>query len=139
MNVTMMEPMLPEEAALRSLEDTALELAESASGLAKRVHPILQRSVGDLVRSMNCYYSNLIEGHNTHPRDIERALAHDFSSEPKKRDFQHEAVAHIHAQKLIDEGHDPTVWPASAAYARWLHRRFCEHLPADMLWVENQA
>ena len=24
---------------------------------------------------MNCYYSNLIEGHNTRPRDIERALA----------------------------------------------------------------
>ena len=23
----------------------------------------------------NCYYSNLIEGHNTRPRDIERALA----------------------------------------------------------------
>ncbi|MDE0695108.1 MAG: Fic family protein [Boseongicola sp.] len=139
MNVTIMEPMLPEEAALRSLEDTALKLAESASGLAKRVHPILQRSVGELVRSMNCYYSNLIEGHNTHPRDIERALVHDFSSEPRKRDLQLEAVAHIHAQKLIDEGHDPTVWPASAAYARWLHRQFCKHLPADMLWVESQA
>ncbi|ASV84481.1 hypothetical protein CES85_5275 [Ochrobactrum quorumnocens] len=30
--------------------------------------------LADLVRSMNCYYSNLIEGHNTHPVDIERAL-----------------------------------------------------------------
>jgi Fic family protein len=131
MDVTIMEPMLPEEAALQSL-------AENASGLAKRIHPILQKSVGDLVRSMNCYYSNLIEGHNTHPRDIERALADDFSNEPKKRDLQQEAVAHIHVQKLIDEGRDPAVWPASAAYARWLHQQFCERLPPDMLWVENQ-
>lgn len=91
--------MLPEEAALHSLEDSALKLVESASGLAKRAHPILQQSVGNLVRSMNCYYSNLIEGHNTHPRDIERALADDFSNEPKKRDLQLEAIAHIHVQK----------------------------------------
>ena len=135
----MMEPMLPEETALRSLDDSALELAESAGGLAKQVHPVLQRSVGDLVRSMNCYYSNLIEGHNTHPRDIERALADDFSNEPKKRDLQLEAVAHIHVQKLIDEGRDPAVWPATAAYARWLHGEFCTRLPNDMLWVEHPS
>ena len=67
----MMEPMLPKEAALQALEDSALKLAESASGLAKRVHPILQRSAADLVRSMNCCYSNLIEGHNTQPFYIE--------------------------------------------------------------------
>ena len=138
MNFTIMEPMLPEGAALRSLEHSALELAESASGLAKRVHPILQQSVGDLVRSMNCYYSNLIEGHHAHPRDIERALAEDFSSEPRKRDLQLEAVAHVHVQKLIDEGRDPAVWPASAAYACWLHQRFCEHLPSYMLRVDNK-
>lgn len=139
MDVTMMEPMLPEEVALQSLEDSALQLVEAASGLAKRIHPILQNSVGNLVRSMNCYYSNLIEGHNTHPRDIERALADDFSSEPKKRDLQLEAVAHIHVQKMIDEGRDPAVWPATAAYARWLHKEFCERLPDDMLWVENKS
>ena len=59
------------------------------------MNPILRESVGTLVRSMNCYYSNLIEGHDTHPRDIDRALANDFSDEPRKRDLQHEAVAHI--------------------------------------------
>ncbi|UWS79755.1 Fic family protein [Phaeobacter sp. G2] len=135
----MMEPMLPEDAAIQQLEDSALKLVESASGLAKRVHPTLQKSVGDLVRSMNCYYSNLIEGHNTHPRDIERALADDFSTEPKERDLQLEAVAHIHVQKLIDEGRDPAVWPTTAAYARWLHREFCQLLPEDMLWIENPS
>jgi hypothetical protein len=28
---------------------------------------------------MNYYYSNLIEGHNTHPRSIDQALANDLS------------------------------------------------------------
>jgi Fic family protein len=131
-----MEPMLPEE-AFAGLEDGAVTLIAEANRLGGRVHPILQHSIGDLVRSMNCYYSNLIEGHDTHPRDIDRALANDFSSEPKKRELQLEAVAHIHVQRLIDEGKDPDVWPATATYARWLHREFCERLPPEMLWIDN--
>lgn len=136
MDVSAMEPMLPEE-AVRDLEDGAVALVGEANRLAGRVHPILQASVGDLVRSMNCYYSNLIEGHNTHPREIERGLANNFSDEPKKRDLQQEAVAHIHVQRLIDEGRDPDIWPATSAYARWLHKEFCERLPEDMLYVDH--
>jgi len=30
---------------------------------------------------MNCYYRNLIEGHDTHPIDIERALENDYSKD----------------------------------------------------------
>lgn len=132
-----MEPMLPEEAASRSLEDLAVQLVAEANALAGRSAPQLRASVGDLVRSMNCYYSNLIEGHNTHPRDIDRALANDFSHEPRQRDLQREALAHIHVQKLIDLGEDPQIWPATATYARWLHREFCSHLPPDMLFVDH--
>lgn len=101
------------------------------------MHPIVRESVGALVRSMNCYYSNLIEGHDTHPRDIDRALANDFSAEPRKRELQQEAVAHIHVQKLIDDGQDPDEWPATSTYARWLHEEFCKRLPDELLWVEN--
>jgi Fic family protein len=136
MDIFTMEPMLPEE-AFAGLEDSAAMLIAESSRLGGRVHPILQQAIGDLVRSMNCYYSNLIEGHDTHPRDIDRALANDFSAEPRKRALQLEAVAHIHVQRLIDEGNDPEIWPATASYARWLHREFCERLPPEMLWIDN--
>lgn len=129
-----MEPMVPEEAS-NALEDEVVTLIAEANQLAGRIHPILRDSIGDLVRSMNCYYSNLIEGHDTHPRDIDRALANDFSAEPKRRELQQEAVAHIHVQRIIDSGRGPDVWPASAAYAAWLHEEFCSHLPPEMLWV----
>jgi Fic family protein len=88
---------------------------------------------------MNCYYSNLIEGHDTHPRDIDRALHQDLSTKPKQRALQLEAVAHIEVQKAIDEGRDEPSSPASAAYAQWLHREFCSRLPDEMLWVENAS
>jgi len=136
MDITTMEPMVPEE-GMRALEDMVVQLIAEANQLAGRIHPILRESIGDLVRSMNCYYSNLIEGHDTHPRDIDRALANDFSSEPKKRELQKEAVAHIHVQQLIDTGRDPDAWPASAAYAAWLHEEFCSRLPPEMLFVTD--
>jgi len=86
---------------------------------------------------MNCYYSNLIEGHNTLPHDIERALAHDYSTEPQKRNLQLEAVAHIEVQRKIDSGADDPALPVSSVYVQWLHREFGSHLPNELLWVEN--
>src|ERR1700685_279597 len=59
-------------------------------------------ALADLVRSMNCYYSNLIEGHDTHPVDIERALKNDYSADRTKRDLQLEAKAHISVQQWLD-------------------------------------
>lgn len=135
--VGLMEPMLPPDGQ-RELEDLAVDLATKASGLASQLPPKVRRSIGDLVRSMNCYYSNLIEGHDTHPRDIERALAYaDYSTDPGKRALQREAVAHIEVQRLIDHRGDLQVVPTSTEYITWLHREFCSRLPDELLWVEN--
>ncbi len=130
------EPALPADQDHR-LEDLAYELVSAASALAGQIHPLVQQSIGDLVRSMNCYYSNLIEGHNTVPRDIERALAQDYSAEPEKRNLQLEAVAHIEVQRRIDSGADEPSEPVSKAYLQWLHREFYSRLPEALLWVEN--
>lgn len=136
-SIGLMEPMLPPDGE-RRLEDLALDLATKASGLASQLPPAVRRCVGDLVRSMNCYYSNLIEGHDTHPRDIDRALAHaDYSTDPQKRALQLEAVAHIEVQRLIDHREDLQAETTSTDYIAWLHREFCNRLPEEMLWVEN--
>ena len=133
----LMEPMLPPDGE-RRLEDLAIDLATKASGLASQLQPNIRRSIGDLVRSMNCYYSNLIEGHDTHPRDIDRALAHaDYSTDPEKRALQREAVAHIELQRLIDHRDDPKVDPTSIEYIIWLHHEFCRRVPDELLWVQN--
>jgi Fic family protein len=131
-----MEPMVPEEIN-RQLEDVAFDLTSKASSLAGQVNPPVAMAIGSLVRSMNCYYSNLIEGHDTHPRDIDRALHRNFSTQPKKRALQLEAVAHIEVQKAIDEGKDDPAESLTTAYVLWLHREFCGRLPDEMLWVED--
>ncbi len=129
-----MEPMLPETS--RELEDLAYDLVASASAFASRLNPVLRASVGALVRSMNCYYSNLIEGHNTHPIDIDRAMAGDYASEPEKRNLQLEARAHIEVQQMIDAGEMP--YPAlSIEGLCWIHEEFCKRMPDDLLWVQD--
>ncbi len=135
--VGLMEPMHVEEGNLE-LENLAFELIQKAVRLSEQLNPTVRTSIGELVRSMNCYYSNFIEGHNTNPIDIERALARDFSKEPKKRSLQKEALAHIEVQRLIDfESEDFN--PVSEEFIRKLHYEFCRRLPEDLLWVESSS
>lgn len=132
--IASMEPMLPDER--QELEDLATSLIAKASSLASRLNPVLRGSIGDLVRSMNCYYSNLIEGHNTLPIDIDRALRDDYAGDKQKRNLQLEARAHIEVQRMIDAGEAPA--PAmSVEFITWTHREFCQRLPDELLWVEN--
>ncbi|GLR90907.1 Fic family protein [Bradyrhizobium iriomotense] len=129
-----MEPLLPDDR--QELEDLATDLVAKANTLAGRLHPVMRASVGDLVRSMNCYYSNLIEGHNTLPIDIDRALNDDLAKEPERRNLQLEARAHIEVQRMIDRGEAPSP-VVSADFIIWTHKNFCGRLPEELLVVEH--
>ena len=136
--VAVMEPLLVRESSpLRSeLADLALVLTEKSIGLTKSLPPNIVDSLATLVRSMNCYYSNLIEGHDTHPIDIECALNADFSTDTKQRDLQLEAVAHIAVQEWIDSGGLDARTAHQAAILE-IHQRFYDLLPDELLLVEN--
>jgi Fic family protein len=138
--VSLMEPLLIGDTSRHraGLTDLALELAQRSAGFRRSLPESLLVSLAGLVRSMNCYYSNLIEGHDTHPIDIERALNGEYSEDAKKRDLQLEAKAHIAVQQWIDGG-GVKGRAVTADTLREIHRRFCEHLPADLLWVEDPA
>lgn len=134
---TIVEPLIPEEASKHRsmLNDLVLELVDASASLRGAIPPSMRAPLADTIRAMNCYYSNLIEGHHTHPIDIERALQDDFSQEPEKRDLQLEARAHIHVQAWIDAG-GLNEHPMSISSLTEIHRRFCHDLPEDLLLVD---
>ena len=134
----LMEPLvLSQDSRHRpALSDLAIELATASAGLRRSIADGIVTALATLVRSMNCYYSNLIEGHDTHPVDIERALKKDYSADPEKRNLQREAEAHIAVQKWIDEGGLKGRATTGEAILE-IHRRFCELLPEELLWVEH--
>ena len=136
--VSLMDPLLVGDGSRQraALTDLAFELAQKSAGFRHSLPESLRASLSDLVRSMNCYYSNLIEGHDTHPIDIERALHNDYSTDAKKRDLQLEAKAHIKVQEWIDKGGLKGRALATDSI-REIHRRFYELVPDDLLWIEN--
>jgi len=139
--VSVMEPLLLGDASRHraALTDLALDLTQKSAGFRRSLPPSLLASLAELVRSMNCYYSNLIEGHDTNPIDIESALKNDYSLDARKRDLQLEAKAHIAVQKWIDSGGLKGGLAVKAEGICEIHRRFCELLPEDLLWVEDPA
>lgn len=134
----LMEPLLIGESSRHrgALTDRTVELAAKAAGFRRSLPEGVCTALADLVRAMNCYYSNLIEGHDTHPVDIERALSNDYSTDARKRDLQLEATAHITVQRWIDSG-GLTGRSVTAEGICEVHRRFCELLPENLLWVED--
>ena len=137
-SLAMMEPMLIGEGSRHRgvLTDLAVDLAARSAGFRRSLPEGVRTALADLVRSMNCYYSNLIEGHDTHPVDIERALRDDYSADRRKRELQLEAKAHVEVQRWIDRGELKGRAVTSDA-VREVHRRFCELLPDELLWVED--
>ena len=133
-----MEPMTISESSRHRavLSDKVLQLTQRAAAFRSRLPEGLIEPLSSLVREMNCYYSNLIEGHNTHPIDIQRALFGEHSRDPKKRDLQQEAVAHIAVQRWIDEGGLGTPCATRASILE-VHKRFYQALPDSLKWVEN--
>ncbi len=136
----LMEPLVLADGSRHrpALADLAIELAAASAGFRRSLPGGFVAALADLVRAMNCYYSNLIEGHDTHPVDIERALAKDYSAEPERRNLQLEAVAHVTVQKWIDEGGLQGRATSTAAILE-IHHRFCELLPAELLVVEDAS
>ena len=133
-----MDPLLvSEETRHRArLNDLVVDLSGRSAGFRRSLPQGVIRALSDLVRAMNCYYSNLIEGHDTHPVDIERALKGDYSADSRQRTLQLEAKAHIDVQEWIDE------WglfgrATTASGLCEMHRRFCQFLPEEMLWIEH--
>jgi Fic family protein len=135
-SVQRIEPARLEEAG-EAIGDVVAELSAASATLARALHPRTAANLAVLVRLMNAYYSNLIEGHNTRPRDIERALAGDLEKDPERRNLQLEAAAHVRVQAQIDalagDGRSPE--PASVDFIQWLHCEFYRDAPDELLRV----
>jgi len=132
------EPTLLDEVP-GEVNDVVAELAAASSHLGASLHPTTAASLADLVRIVNTYYSNLIEGHNTRPRDIARALEGQFARDAARRNLQLEAAAHVRVQRDIDQRAAAAELgePAAPDFLRALHREFYRDAPEAMLRVKS--
>jgi Fic family protein len=134
------EPTRPEETP-EAITDVIADLSAASARLGKRLHPLTAANLADLVRLMNTYYSNLIEGHNTRPKDIARALEGEFDKDEDRRNLQLEAAAHVRVQAEIDRraAAKSLPEPASADFIKWLHLEFYRDAPKEMLLIRGNG
>ena len=78
-------PILPGPDRRGPLKDMAQEIVAASARLEGRIAPPTAEVLGDKLRLINSYYSNLIEGHKTTIPDIESALRNDFDRDPEKK------------------------------------------------------
>jgi Fic family protein len=138
-SVQRIEPARLEGEVPEAIADVVAELAAAAAKLGHALNPRTAANLAGLVRIINTYYSNLIEGHNTRPRDIERALAGEFDTNQERRNLQIEALAHVGVQAEVDRmaAEDRLPAPASVAFIRRLHREFYQDAPKEMLRIRG--
>src|SRR5208283_3450314 len=117
---TAIEPVLPEQ-HMAALEDLACTVILRAGQLQAKLRPQLREELAGITRLLHCYYSNLIEGQQTLVTEIEAALHDDFSAEPKKRDLQQLALAHLACQRWAAEYGGS---PFAEEFLCEVHRRF---------------
>lgn len=124
------EPTSLSDRQLEEVQPLAEDIVTSSIRLASAAHETTRATLRDLVRQMNSFYSNRIEGQSTHPHNIERALRNDFSQKPDEARLQRIAVAHIEAEIELEQ----TLGDNSALRSDFLvnaHRALYERLQPE--------
>ena len=140
------EPLMPEESELAPLLERASDLTRAATALGTASGKAAQLELRALVRSMNSYYTNRIEGEHTRPSDIERALQQDFSANADLARKQRLAVAHIRTEQSCEAEVERRVAASGDEGARrlyssdaltWLHGALFSDLPSNDLELSD--
>lgn len=133
-----MEPMLPGEHKLGPLLERAHELIRAAERLSGWAPSGALPGLRQLLRAMNSYYSNKIEGQHTLPLEIEQALRNDYAAQPDKARRQRLAIAHMQTEAQLER-----LWPGWSRAQVWsgqtlqdIHQDLFARLPAADLQAE---
>ncbi|WAC74737.1 Fic family protein [Roseateles sp. SL47] len=116
------EPLLPRDSQADHVLAMSHDLRTEAARLTGACQNGVSQELARLLRSMNSYYSNKIEGEHTRPLEIEQALRLDFSADAEKARLQRLAVAHIATEQWLYEQPVSLVEAYSAEFLCRIHR-----------------
>ncbi len=132
---TDIEPLIPEDHVLGGLREVAHEVQKQAWQLAGLAHSGVLDAISPLLRAMNSYYTNRIEGQHTLPADIEKAMHQSFSTNPDRAAKQRLALAHMETERSAELtcGEKPPQSLFAPDVVIELHRHLYAQLPPEDL------
>lgn len=123
------------------LKDMAQEVVIASATLDGRIAKETAKSLGDRLRFLNSYYSNLIEGHKTSVLEIEAALNKDFSADEEKRYAQELCAAHVRTERALmdDILSNPPENVCAFDFVGKIHKTFYDQLPPQHQYTHSQG
>ena len=129
----MLEPVLPMEAEQVPLMEAAADLRTEVARLLPGIGASSREALALLLRAMNSYYSNKIEGQHTYPADLEQALQQQFSVNQDVRRRQVLAIAHMQVEAALEPEARAMEWRGhfSGAWVQRIHRELYQRLDEE--------
>src|SRR6266550_1167903 len=125
------QPLYPEERVLAPLLEQAAEFVAESHRLGGQAGESIVRALRPRLRAMNSYYTNKIEGQQTRPTDIERALRRDFDTDAALAKKQRLAISHMEVEEQLEQA--VSALPPRELFApklvREIHGRLYDKLP----------
>lgn len=122
------------------MEAEQLPLLEAAGDLRAETARLLpgigassREALALLLRAMNSYYSNKIEGQHTYPADLEQALHQQFSADQDVRRRQELAIAHMRVEALLEPYAEAMEWGVhfSGDWVKRIHYELYQQLDEE--------
>ncbi len=123
------------------LKDMVQAVIIASSTLDGRIAEETATALGDRLRFLNSYHSNLIEGHKTSILEIEAALNKDFSIDEQKRYSQELCAAHVQVERELMQAlvTSPADNICGFNFIGKIHKKFYEQLPAHHQYTHSQG
>ncbi|QGZ32751.1 Fic family protein [Stutzerimonas stutzeri] len=128
-------PFLSQDSAPGELQDAVVELCRLDAALHANIPDPLRRPMTVLLRAVNSFYSNRIEGNPTHPADI--LHAQEEAEERALSDELLEVKRHIEVQKNLALSPVDKLEICGKEYLLRIHREFYDGVPDKFLNIRK--
>jgi Fic family protein len=130
-------PYIPAD-KLGEYQDKLVELYMADAALNQTIPDSIRGSTEWLLRQVNCFYSNKIEGNPTHPKEL--LNTQEANNSDKKSEFSGailELLVHLEAQIKAKNSSISLAGVCKQDFIKGLHKSFYEHLPVEHLVVKD--
>ena len=133
--MTSITPYYLQDRAPGELQDAAVELMQLDAALNAHIPESLREPLKFMLRVVNSFYSNRIEGNPTQPAEILKA---QLSKEKNLEDDLFEIKHHIDVQKYLSQKDLKRDEICTVDFLKELHGSFYEDMPKKFLEIKNE-
>lgn len=123
---------------LGDYQDKLVELIRADAALNQTIPKSIRSSTEGLLRLVNCYYSNKIEGNSTHPKDFLKAQSENQNPADNTSKDILELLAHLEAQIKLSLCDIKPSTICEPEFIKSIHKSFYDLLPVEFLVIKDK-